>query len=138
VRANLDRNRAEIIAHESNAWGPRSRLRADLLRGAGCPDRARRAGARPEGPGVRRAVERCQWCHAARPARVDDEQFYDPNLFAIIPMDFYYPGKAASGDLPSRKDFADRWHERILGELPGLVLTILVGAYAQRYYLGIG
>ena len=28
---------------------------------------------------------------------VTDEQFYDPDLFALMPMDFYYPGKAAIG-----------------------------------------
>jgi uracil-DNA glycosylase len=67
---------------------------------------------------------------------VDDAQFYDPDQFAIVPMDFYYPGKGASGDLPPRKDFAARWHRRILDELPDLRLTILVGGYAQKHYLG--
>jgi len=37
---------------------------------------------------------------------VTDEQFYDPDLFALMPMDFYYPGKAAHGDLPPRSEFA--------------------------------
>jgi uracil-DNA glycosylase len=50
-------------------------------------------------------------------------------------MDFYYPGKGASGDLPPRKDFAGLWHQRILAELPDLRLTILVGGYAQKHYL---
>lgn len=67
---------------------------------------------------------------------VDDEQFYDPGLFAILLMDFYYPGKGKSGDLPPRKDFADLWHMRILAELGDLGRTILVGGYAQKYYLG--
>jgi uracil-DNA glycosylase len=67
---------------------------------------------------------------------VTDEQFYDADLFALIPMDFYYPGKGASGDLPPRAEFAPRWHPRILSELPDLRLTILIGGYAQKYYLG--
>lgn len=67
---------------------------------------------------------------------VTDEQFYDADLFALIPMDFYYPGKGTSGDLPPRPDFAPRWHPRILSELPDLRLTILIGGYAQKYYLG--
>lgn len=67
---------------------------------------------------------------------VDDATFYDPSAFAILPMDFYYPGKAASGDLPPRRDVAELWHPRVLDRLTGVRLTILVGAYAQRHYLG--
>ncbi|MCU1598071.1 MAG: Uracil-DNA glycosylase superfamily [Glaciihabitans sp.] len=67
---------------------------------------------------------------------VTDEEFYDADLFALIPMDFYYPGRGASGDLPPRPEFAPRWHPRILSELPDLRLTILIGGYAQKYYLG--
>ena len=67
---------------------------------------------------------------------VTDQQFYDPDLFALMPMDFYYPGKGPHGDLPPRKDFAPTWHPRLLALMPRVRLTILVGAYAQRYYLG--
>ena len=66
---------------------------------------------------------------------MSEEQFYDPNLVALLPMDFYYPGKGTSGDLPPRKDFAGRWHPQILAEMPEIRLTILIGAYAQRHYL---
>lgn len=66
---------------------------------------------------------------------VTDEQFYDPRLFAILPMDFYFPGKGAHGDLPPRQEFAPRWHPRILAELRRIRLTILIGAYAQKHYL---
>ena len=41
---------------------------------------------------------------------VDREVFYHSGLFAVIPMDFYYPGKGKSGDLPPRKGFAEKWH----------------------------
>ncbi|MCE7004422.1 uracil-DNA glycosylase family protein [Kibdelosporangium philippinense] len=66
---------------------------------------------------------------------VTDEQFYDPSLFAILPMDFYYPGKAASGDLPPRADFAPQWHPQILAELNDVRLTLLIGGYSQKLYL---
>lgn len=67
---------------------------------------------------------------------VTDEQFYDPDLFALIPMDFYYPGKAAHGDLPPRKGFAEKWHPLLIDQMPNVMLIILVGAYSQKYYLG--
>ncbi|MFF4597369.1 uracil-DNA glycosylase family protein [Amycolatopsis sp. CA-161197] len=66
---------------------------------------------------------------------VRDEQFYDPALFAIVPMDFYFPGKGKTGDLPPRKDFAPRWHPRILAGMPDITLRVLIGTYAQRFYL---
>lgn len=66
---------------------------------------------------------------------VNREQFYDKKLFALVPMDFYYPGKGRSGDLPPRSDFAPTWHPLILSELPNIKLIILVGKYAQDYYL---
>jgi uracil-DNA glycosylase len=67
---------------------------------------------------------------------VSAEQFYDPNLVALVPMDFYYPGKGPTGDLPPRRDFAPRWHPQLLGLLPSVALTVLIGGYAQKYYLG--
>ncbi|HEM5046680.1 TPA: uracil-DNA glycosylase family protein [Streptococcus suis] len=66
---------------------------------------------------------------------VDRQTFYESGHFAILPMDFYYPGKGKSGDLPPRKDFAPKWHQLILDQLPELELTLLVGNYAQEYYL---
>ena len=50
-------------------------------------------------------------------------------------MDFYYPGKGKSGDLPPRKDFGDKWHNKILELLPNVELFILIGKYAQEFYL---
>lgn len=66
---------------------------------------------------------------------VDRETFYHSGLFAVIPMDFYYPGKGKSGDLPPRKGFAEKWHPQILADLLNIELTILIGQYAQKYYL---
>ncbi|MFZ1249955.1 MAG: uracil-DNA glycosylase family protein [Candidatus Microsaccharimonas sp.] len=67
---------------------------------------------------------------------VTREVFYDPAIFALVPMDFYYPGKGKQGDLPPRKGFAEKWHPRILKQMPNIELIILVGSYAQKYYLG--
>ncbi|MGT2676467.1 uracil-DNA glycosylase family protein [Streptococcus pseudoporcinus] len=67
---------------------------------------------------------------------VDSDTFYHSGKFAILPMDFYYPGKGKGGDLPPRKGFADKWHQPLLDLLPTVELIILVGQYAQAYYLG--
>lgn len=66
---------------------------------------------------------------------VDYGTFYHSGYFAAIPMDFYFPGHGKSGDLPPRKGFAEKWHQQILELLPDLELTILIGQYAQKYYL---
>jgi len=67
---------------------------------------------------------------------VTDEQFRDTDLFAILPMDFYYPGKGKTGDAPPRRGFAETWHPRLLELMPEVSLTILIGSYAQKRYLG--
>ncbi|HFI0507155.1 TPA: uracil-DNA glycosylase family protein [Streptococcus suis] len=66
---------------------------------------------------------------------VNRQTFYESGQFAILPMDFYYPGKGKSGDLPPRKDFASKWHPLIMKQLPQIELTLLIGQYAQDYYL---
>lgn len=55
--------------------------------------------------------------------------------FSIIPMDFYYPGKGKSGDKAPRKFIAKEYHPLLLKELKDVKLTILIGAYAQKFYL---
>ncbi|WP_339606600.1 uracil-DNA glycosylase family protein [uncultured Roseivirga sp.] len=69
---------------------------------------------------------------------VTNEQFYDTNLFGIVPMGFCYPGKGKSGDLPPRPECAPLWHNQILGRLKEVKLTLLIGQYAQAYYLEKG
>ncbi len=64
------------------------------------------------------------------------EQFYDPSKVAIIPIAFCYPGKAASGDKSPRLECAPRWHGKLNSHLLGINLTLLIGQYAQVYYLG--
>lgn len=67
--------------------------------------------------------------------QMDKEVFYDESRVAIMPMGFCYPGKGRSGDLPPRPECAPQWHAALMSELPQLSLVLLIGQYAQRYYL---
>ncbi|MFD2891478.1 uracil-DNA glycosylase family protein [Flavobacterium chuncheonense] len=67
--------------------------------------------------------------------QLSEEIFYDATKIAIVPMGFCYPGKGNSGDLPPRKECAPLWHDKIISEMPDLKLTLLIGQYAQKYYL---
>ena len=67
---------------------------------------------------------------------VDDDTFYNPDIFAILPMGFCYPGTGKSGDLSPRKECAPLWHDKVLESIIKPSLILLVGAYAQKYYLG--
>lgn len=66
---------------------------------------------------------------------VGEEVFYNPAKIAIIPMGFCYPGKGKSGDLPPREECAELWHKKLLTNLPNVKLALLIGHYAQKYYL---
>jgi len=66
---------------------------------------------------------------------VDETTFYDPKIFAIVPMGFCYPGKGKSGDLPPRKECAPLWHKRLFEQMEELEFILLIGSYAQNYYL---
>ena len=71
-----------------------------------------------------------QWLGVSR------ETFYDPELIAIMPMGFCYPGTGKSGDLPPRPECAPAWRDQLLGFLPNVEVTLLIGQYAQAYHLG--
>lgn len=66
---------------------------------------------------------------------ISREIFYTTNRIAHLPMDFYYPGKAKNGDVPPRKGFAEKWHPPLLDEMPNIEVIVLIGSYAQKYYL---
>jgi uracil-DNA glycosylase len=63
------------------------------------------------------------------------EVFYDASKVAIVPTAFCYPGKGRSGDLPPRPECAPAWHPRLLAAMPDVQLTLLIGRYAQEFYL---
>jgi uracil-DNA glycosylase len=70
---------------------------------------------------------------------VDEARFYDPDLFAIVPMGCCFPGlDQHGGDLPPRRECAPAWRERIFAELPALALILLIGGHSQRWHLGGG
>jgi len=71
-----------------------------------------------------------EWMH------LDRERFYDERRVAIIPAGLCYPGTGPGGDLPPRPECAPYWHPRLVPMLPKLQIALLVGAYAQSYYLG--
>lgn len=66
---------------------------------------------------------------------IDRDTFYSEEI-AILPMDFYYPGKGKTGDLPPRSFIAKEYHKDILDLMPDIKLTILIGSYSMKYYLG--
>ena len=67
---------------------------------------------------------------------VDETSFYDESLFALVPMGFCYPGRGKGGDNPPRPECAPLWLNRLLGEMPEIQLTLLIGHYSQRHFLG--
>ncbi len=66
---------------------------------------------------------------------VDSEVFYNTDIFGIMPMGFCFPGTGKNGDLPPRPECAPTWHHLLLAHMPNVKLTILIGQYAQKYYL---
>ncbi len=64
------------------------------------------------------------------------EQFYDASRIAIVPAGLCYPGTVDGSDLPPRAECAPRWHPPLRAAMPKIRLTLLIGAYAQAYYLG--
>ena len=67
---------------------------------------------------------------------MDRDTFYDARRVAIVPAGFCYPGKGPSGDHPPRPECAPHWHPRLRALLPQVRMTLLIGQYAQAYYLG--
>lgn len=134
--SELERIRCEISADPDNAWAASANYQPIYV-----ADAAARIAIVGQAPGRKAQESGIPWNDASG-ARliewlgVDETTFRDPTRFALLPMDFYYPGKGPHGDLPPRPDFAARWHPRILSEMPHVGLTLLVGSYAQQHYLG--
>lgn len=69
--------------------------------------------------------------------QLDRDRFYDPRNIAILPAGFCYPGVDRNGgDKPPRPICAPTWHKEFLAHMPNVALTLLVGGYGQRFYLG--
>lgn len=67
---------------------------------------------------------------------VSREEFYSTDKIGHLPMDFYFPGKAKTGDKAPRKHFAETWHSMILEAMPNIETIVLIGHYSQKHYLG--
>ena len=65
------------------------------------------------------------------------DDFYADKRIAVVPMGFCFPGTGANGDLPPRPECAPKWHRLLLTAMPEVKLALLVGTYAQRYYLDV-
>jgi uracil-DNA glycosylase len=68
--------------------------------------------------------------------QMDRAAFYDTARIAIVPAGLCYPGTVSGSDLPPRRECAPLWQPRFRAALPRLELTLLIGHYAQAYYLG--
>lgn len=68
---------------------------------------------------------------------LDRAQFYNEANIAVAAMGFCFPGTVKGADLPPRRECAPLWRPRLMPLLTNLKLTLLVGAYAQRYHLGV-
>ncbi|HEY7871331.1 MAG TPA: uracil-DNA glycosylase family protein [Rudaea sp.] len=66
---------------------------------------------------------------------IDRATFYDESRIAIVPMGFCYPGRGRGGDNPPRPECARTWHPRLIPLLKNVRLTLLIGQYAQAYFL---
>jgi uracil-DNA glycosylase len=69
---------------------------------------------------------------------LDRESFYDTSRIAIVPTGLCYPGTVDGVDLPPCRKCAPQWQPRFRAALPDIRLTLLVGSYAQAYYLKKG
>lgn len=133
--SNLERIRSEIIADPENDWAAAANYQPVYV-----ADPSARVVIVGQAPGRKAQESGIPWNDASG-ARliswlgIDEATFRDPSSIALLPMDFYYPGKGAHGDLPPRPGFAARWHPRLLEAMPQVQLTLLVGGYAQQHYL---
>ena len=133
---SLQSIRQEIISHPSNNWARKKGYKPVYMASeqskviiiGQAPGRKAQESGTPwndvSGDTLR------QWLSLTR------EDFYNPQLFALIPMDFYFPGKDKHGDKPPRREFAAMWHPKLFEYMPHAQLILLVGQYAQKYYLG--
>lgn len=95
-----------------------------------------------QAPGIRAQESRLFWNDPSGDRLrdwlgIDRTTFYESNKISILPLDFYFPGKGKSGDLPPRAGFAQKWHKELLEKMPEIELFILVGSYAIKYYLNL-
>jgi uracil-DNA glycosylase len=67
---------------------------------------------------------------------IEKSVFYNTDKVALMPMGFCYPGTGKNGDLPPRPECAPLWHPKLLALMPNIEIVLLIGQYAQNFYLG--
>lgn len=67
--------------------------------------------------------------------KISNDDFYNENKVAILPMGFCYPGSTKSGDIAPSKVCAPLWRKALLAHLKQVELTIVLGQYARQYHL---
>jgi uracil-DNA glycosylase len=68
---------------------------------------------------------------------MSEDEFYDEDRVAIVPMGFCFPGQTDDGaDLPPRRECAPAWRDLIFERLPKVELLLAVGRPAQLWHLG--
>ena len=95
-----------------------------------------------QAPGIRAQESRLFWNDPSGDRLrdwlgIDRTTFYESNKISILPLDFYFPGKGKSGDLPPRAGFSQKWHKALLEEMPEIELFILLCSYDIKYYLNL-
>src|SRR5580765_5531418 len=103
--SNLDQIRSEIADDPENAWALAVNFEPIYV-----ADAAARIVIVGQAPGRKAQESGIAWNDASGVRLidwlgVDEATFRNPSLFALLPMDFYYPGKGPHGDLPPRRDF---------------------------------
>ncbi len=93
-----------------------------------------------QAPGTRAHNTGCSWNDPSGDTLrewlgLSREEFYDTEKIAITSLGFCYPGRGKSGDLPPRPECAPQWHGKLRALMPEVKLTLLIGQYAQAYYL---
>lgn len=65
---------------------------------------------------------------------ISEEEFYDINKIALVPMAFCYPGTGKQGDLPPPKICAQTWRAKLLGLMPRIEFSLFVGKHAIDWH----
>lgn len=68
--------------------------------------------------------------------QIGRDAFYDESQVAIVPMGLCFPGTSPKGgDNPPRPECAPLWQDRLVTALPNIMLTLVIGQYAQAWHL---
>lgn len=133
LHAILERARACRVCADHLPLGPRPVLRASPTAGLLIVGQA---------PGTKVHATGIPWNDASGDRLrqwldVDRDTFYDEGRIAIVPMGLCYPGRdPKGGDKPPRPECAPLWQGPLRTALPRVGLTLLIGQYAQKWYLG--